>query len=821
MKLKSKKQALYLNITTIAIVMLSHIIFVALFLITKRYINLNPNVYFSVFGILICLLILIDFLFLIGSVNKDRLLKNISLVFSIVFLLIGFGVVYAVTRINTTLEKVVVNSGEQQHEKLIVNFVAYDNKKITVLEDLQNKKVGILHTDDQEVGVIKLGKEYLEKHNIQVKYQEYNTFLDMMLALINKDIEAVIVDNTYKSQLKTNEGFESAISKFIDIESFEQNVLVGTHESSNKDIVSHPFTVLLIGYAPEPGGGGLADSIILASINPQDLVVTFTSIPRDSYVPISCYNGKAKDKITHARGISRNCLINSVSDLLDVDIDFYAEINFKGIVDVVDALGGIVIDSPIEFVGQNSDTERGNMTVWIGKGVQLANGEQALAFARERKQMPNGDFDRQKHQQQVIKQIVKRIIEVKDVNKLLSAIEIAGDNFSTNLNINQMISMLNHLSEIKVYNGFSSFDAITFNSMRLAGYSSWSYNYGMQQALWVYPIFNGSIIENRKVIDETLDKDGLNTHAERFKFEWRYTYEYRKTYSTEFPNEAIVHEELPDILPNFTSMTLSQARDWAAQRGINLIVDYVTQGDSRWFENGEGTILSQSEESRPGLLVANVKTVHISAIDQPDAKELVPNFVGGNYDDLLAWAQENNYGVEPVILDAENIQQHNIIKAQNIPANSLKRKYNKIKVEVYVYKYKDVSKNALDALRAGKASWSLAEVQNWKNTYLMGSLTTSEIETNEQNLDGKLHDYSFNPVTDPIKENSSLHAVFYKFKATTPKPSDPSNGTGGQGGQNTEGGNSNGSQGSTGQEGTGGNNSGSQESGSGDSSGNP
>lgn len=767
---KKKNQKL-INYATLAVVILAHVVFFALVLMTRKYINLNRNIFFSVFGILICLLLMIDFLFLMASINRDKLLKLISFGFGLIFLVIGLVVVLFVSRVNNTVSKVSQSSGEQQVEKIIVNFVAYDNDKINKLEDLANKKVGVLNIDD-EVGVVKLGKDYLEKENIKVNYKSYNTFLEMMLGLIDKEIDAVIVDNTYRSQLKTNDGFDAIASKLKDIESFEEKVAVGKHESSNKDIVSHPFTVLLIGYAPEPGGGGLADSIILASINPQDLVVTMTSIPRDSFVPISCYGGDAKDKITHARGISRNCLINSVSDLLDVDIDFYAEINFKGIVDVVDALGGIIIDSPIEFVGQNSDTERGNMTVWIGKGIQLANGEQALAFARERKQMPNGDFDRQNHQQQVIKQIVKRFVEVRDVNTLLKVIDIAGDNFSTNLSIEQMVSMLNHLTEVKVYNGNPSFDAITFNTMRLAGYSSWTYNYGMQQPLWVYPIFNGSIAENRKVIDDTLGLNQFSIQEERFKFEWRYTYEYRKTYSTEFPNEAIVHEKMPDILPNFTSMSLAEARDWAASRGISLIVDYVTQGDPRWYENGEGTILSQDEESRPGLLVANVTSVKIAAIDQPDAKDLVPNFVNGSYDDVVAWATANGYAVEPVIIKAETVQQHNLVKAQNVPANSLKRKYNAIKVEVYVYEYKVVN---YTALKNGINNWDEAAVVAWKNQNLVGSLNIVYMKTDNQALNGKLKNFAFN--TDPVKENSNLQVEIYKYEATAPVPNP---GTGGQ-----------------------------------------
>lgn len=61
------------------------------------------------------------------------------------------------------------------------------------------------------------------------------------------------------------------------------------------------------------------------------------------------------------------------------------KINFKGVVDLVDILGGIRIDVPIDFCEQNSDRQFGDKTICLNKGVQTLNGEQALAFARHRK----------------------------------------------------------------------------------------------------------------------------------------------------------------------------------------------------------------------------------------------------------------------------------------------------------------------------------------------------------------------------------------------------------------------------------------------------
>lgn len=71
-------------------------------------------------------------------------------------------------------------------------------------------------------------------------------------------------------------------------------------------------------------------------------------------MPIACYTNQKSDKINNSRVRGRQCTIDTVKQLLDVDVDFYFESNFHGIIEIVDALGGVIIDNPKEFVGQDS-----------------------------------------------------------------------------------------------------------------------------------------------------------------------------------------------------------------------------------------------------------------------------------------------------------------------------------------------------------------------------------------------------------------------------------------------------------------------------------
>ena len=101
------------------------------------------------------------------------------------------------------------------------------------------------------------------------------------------------------------------------------------------------------------------DSLMLLTFNPETLSTTMLSIPRDSYVPIACFAGQRKNKITHAAWKGESCMIDTIQNFLDVKIDYYVKINFKGVVKLVDALGGVQVDVPYNLCEQNSNREWG------------------------------------------------------------------------------------------------------------------------------------------------------------------------------------------------------------------------------------------------------------------------------------------------------------------------------------------------------------------------------------------------------------------------------------------------------------------------------
>lgn len=716
----SKKQVF--SIATAAATLIANIVVVLLLVWTFKYVGLATSLFYSLFGIAICLLIIVDIIFFVGFNNRDNLLKTITCVLALI-LVVGGGVgTYYIGRVNSAVDNIVSGGDGDQYEVIRVSIATYDNSSIKTIEDLKGKNVGSLNNTG--VSAASVGRDYLTEKGVDVNYKSYNMTSDLYQALIEGEIDAAIFPNTYRSQLKSSdEAYEKFLEKTTDIENFEKRVVTTNSSTSSIDISVEPFTILLIGYAPEEGGGGLTDTIILASVNPQTLQATMVSIPRDSYVPISCYNN-ARSKINDAGAASKACLMETVSNLLDVDVDFYMEVNFQGLVDIVDALGGIYINSPVEFVGQSASSSRGDYTVWVPAGEYKADGEQALAFARERHAMPNGDFDRQIHQQQVISEIVRSFMNLRDINAALAVMDAAGENFSTNLSINQLTSIFNYMLTAPNYAGIPQFNLLSMQSSRVTGYTRWFYSYSMHLPLWSYYLWQGSIDDNVALLDETLgDFKSINQDS-LFQFFVEYPYDRGPLYFEYYP-ETKVPEDMPPYYPRLAGMSYDEVVAWASANGVGLNVVSINEGETGYDENSVGLVVDQSVPY--GSLVADYPTVTITVIGTPlSDSDRVPNFVGLDINKVYDWANNNGYSVvENIIANSDNAQAGKVT-LQDISAGSNKNLYDTITVEYY-----EIPTISVSELENNLEYWSKDDVIAWASR--MG-ITNYGFEYVESNL---------------------------------------------------------------------------------------
>jgi len=242
-----------------------------------------------------------------------------------------------------------------------------------------------------------------------------------------------------------------------------QDVLVKT------DLSNEPFYMVLIGTDGSAvrdengqfGGSYRSDSLMLARIDPVNKKVVIISICRDTLIDIPGY-GKDKINAAYAYG-GPSLTVQVMSELCGVPISHYAEVNFDGFEAIVDSLGGVDIDVPIEIddyhVGGHLDA-----------GPQTLNGDQALMLARSRHSYDDigkGDFFRAANQRLVLSAIVKKILSA-DLRTMTSVLEELSKNVLTTLSIQDIIGLAQTMRGLDTTNDLSSASQPT-SSLQTAG----------------------------------------------------------------------------------------------------------------------------------------------------------------------------------------------------------------------------------------------------------------------------------------------------------------------------------------------------------------
>jgi len=184
-------------------------------------------------------------------------------------------------------------------------------------------------------------------------------------------------------------------------------VEAGVDDRSDKhvDVTGESFNVLVSGIDVT---GDINETVsrsdvnMVVTINPRTREVLLTSIPRDYYVELPSYG--AMDKLTHTGIYGAEETIGAVEELLDIEINYYAKVNYSTITGLVDAIGGIDIVSPYSF-----DTHGMGVYYHFEEGEIHLDGSQALAYCRERQSWIDGDMKRNENQQLILEAVIKKL----------------------------------------------------------------------------------------------------------------------------------------------------------------------------------------------------------------------------------------------------------------------------------------------------------------------------------------------------------------------------------------------------------------------------
>ena len=526
-------------------------------------------------------LILVLRVFLKSKKKKKRKKKIGTLIFMIFYTIICIAVGILINFIYNEISK--INKDVVTYSSSLVTMATNSAHKI---EDIKNYKIAILDDEKSPEGYI-IPQEIVSEYNLNdenqlVKYSDYST---MVVDLYADEIDAMLISSGYVEMFEVITGYENIATDTKVIVHKEKDMK--KTETSEKEIasanksVTEPFTILLMGIDSTAevltkNAVACGDTLILITFNPKTLNATMVSIPRDSYLPIACWPGKDENKITHAAAYGNDCMMNTIQDFFGINIDYYAKINFKGLVKLVDAVGGVEVDVPTTLCTDNSNREGG---VCIYPGRQTLNGEQALTFARNRKQLSNGDFGRAEHQQEIIMALINKMRTITEVSKFRTILDTVSNSLDTNLTTKQILEFYNVGKDI-IKRSSEQSDLINIQQMFLSGADQMIYDERMRMVLYNY-------VPNTRSRDAIVQAMKENLELVPHKNITTFNFSINRTYEKTIVGKGYATAGTYSLLPRFIGMSKVQAAARAESLGLNY----------EFVGNGE-TVIDQSYPER-------------------------------------------------------------------------------------------------------------------------------------------------------------------------------------------------------------------------------
>lgn len=214
----------------------------------------------------------------------------------------------------------------------------------------------------------------------------------------------------------------------------------GSGELYGIDVVNQPFNIYISGIDVygDLTKESRSDVNLVVTINPHTHKILITTTPRDYYVTIPGVSGEQRDKLTHAGNYGIETSIATLENLYNTEIPFYARVNFTSVIDIVDAMGGVNVESEVAF----TTSKAAGTVVEIKEGKNHLNGKEALAFVRERKAFIDGDHQRGKNQQAMLTALIKKVVSPMILVQANDMIDGIVGNAETNMSEEQMKALI-------------------------------------------------------------------------------------------------------------------------------------------------------------------------------------------------------------------------------------------------------------------------------------------------------------------------------------------------------------------------------------------
>lgn len=603
-KVHGAKKFFYFLASIIYIASFSYFIYGILKL--KGIENLIRGIVIGFFALWLVIYLLCGLLTMLSKKTKTFIfLTIITLIFCPAFVFSS----YYINKIYGTIDKI-------HSEELL-----YTTNLIALKETSFNNtlSIGMIESESDIEGNI-LAKKLIEKYSLPNKIETYEDYHSMINDLYKGKIGGCFVSSNYAINLGGEEyedtladGTKLPLADRVKVlneySEKRKNEDVSVLKTNTKKTLTEPFTALIMGVDSTINGltanqAFNGDTLIMVTFNPNTLTTTMFSIPRDMYVPIAC-NHNRYAKINSSAAYGSSCVINTIQQMTGIDIDYYVKINFTGVVDLVNALGGVTVDVEVPdydnnngiYCGkdticeQNSLRQFGKEMVYVKSGIQTLNGEQALAYARNRHQFTISDIARNQHQQQIIEATALKLKDLRSLNDFENVLNTISNNIETNMTPEQVLSFYNVGKDMLLN---SSTSTLSIKKTYLSYYPLpvyLPYSQMTTSALGYYPESLEAITKLMKV-NLGLEKE---TPIKTFSIS------YNEDYTTPIVGKGLTGGKKLELVKNFIGDDQYNANSWCLMNGLNCSFEATTSSEEY------GTIVEQS--AHQGELVKELKEI--------------------------------------------------------------------------------------------------------------------------------------------------------------------------------------------------------------------
>lgn len=388
-------------------------------------------------------------------------------------------------------------------EKQVTAVIVMKEDEATELGDTKGYRFGVLAGRDTENTQQILAA--LNKSMGQVKTRDYETPAALVDALYDDEVQAIILNEGYIPVLTEQDGYKDFSSRTrILYEYVTEHEITPIKPSGS--ITKEPFVVYCSGSDERDSditAKNRSDVNVLAVVNPKTRQILLVNTPRDYYLPLA-FNGEM-DKLTHAGlyGVQETMAV--LDNLYGTKTSYYGRVNFWGLIDIVDALGGIDVYSDYAFTTVAGDVAGYEYSTYsYTEGWNHMNGIEALTFSRERSSFADGDNQRGRNQMKVIQAIIEKAASPSILGNYQDLLKALSDNFITNISYDQISSLVKMMQS----DGFS-WNIQTVSAKQGEGDEMMPCYSASGEVLWVMPPDYDSVNTIRQAITQVMNGEEI------------------------------------------------------------------------------------------------------------------------------------------------------------------------------------------------------------------------------------------------------------------------------------------------------------------------